>query len=147
MALFGKKEPWRPHRIEEEEAQPKRLFQKKRNPKYFLTCKPADVIDLFQELIAIAQPSSTLEFSYQGWIHRTGMECDMDKHGHAKNISLFLDDQIFSSLQTFSKGASLHGSCFAELTDNISILEELEIGDPHVFPLLKERELHESYDF
>ncbi|MGI6013346.1 MAG: hypothetical protein ACOX7K_03565 [Oscillospiraceae bacterium] len=140
MGLFDKKEPWKSHRIEEENNQPKRLFRKKRNHKYFLVCKSVDVIGLFRDLLEIDSPLSTLEILYQGWV----IGSDMDDQGRSFDIEFFLDDQKFDSMEAFLEGAGLRGARFSERTDNITVLEDIYFGNPHYYTLLEAPEICET---
>lgn len=120
MGLFGKRKPkWEP-----------------------LVCRPADIIELFRQDIAINAPLEDFTIEVNGKPHNVGISSEYDSRKRVySDIYFFLDEQCFRTLEGFAEKASVDGALFSEL-ETIKILREnLDSGDPRNSVLLSQREI------
>ena len=120
------------------------FFEKLKNffaPKWEpLVCRPADIIDLFAQDIAIGAPLEDLSVEINGKPHRVGISSEYN-NGVFSETYFFFDDQCFRTLEGFAEKCVADGVLFTEL-ETIKILREnLDSGDPHNSVLLSQREI------
>lgn len=115
----------------------KNAFRPKWEP---LVCRPADIIDLFKQDIAIGAPLEDLTVEINGKPHNVGISSDYDK-GRFFDTYFFLDDQCFKTLEGFVKKASVDSVLFSELETVKVLRENLNCGDPRNSVLLSQREI------
>lgn len=122
MGLFGKRKPkWEP-----------------------LVCRPADIIELFGQDIAINAPLEDFTIEVNGKPHNIGISSEYEnKHGKPvySDIYFYLDDQRFRTLEGFAAKASVDGVLFSELETVTILRENLDSGDPRNSVLLSQREI------
>lgn len=116
----------------------KQLFAPKWEP---LVCRPADIIDLFRQDIAINAPLEDFTVEINGKPHHIGISSDFDHAEGYSDIYFYLDDQCFRTLEGFEAKANADGVLFKDL-ETIKILREnLDSGDPRNYVLLSQREI------
>lgn len=116
----------------------KNLFAPKWEP---LVCRPADMIDLFGQDIAINAPLEDFTVEINGKPHHIGISSEYDNREGYSDIYFYLDDQCFRTLEDFEENAIADGVLFKDL-ETIKILREnLDSGDPRNYVLLAQREI------
>lgn len=120
MGLFGKRKPkWEP-----------------------LVCRPADIIELFRQDIAINAPLEDFTIEVNGKPHNIGISSEYDSRKRVySDIYFFLDEQCFRTLDGFAEKASVDGALFSELETVKILRENLDSGDPRNSVLLSQREI------
>ena len=116
----------------------KGLFAPKWEP---LICRPADIIDLFRQDVAIGAPLEDLTVEINGKPHHVGISSQYEGGRGYYDTYFFFDDQCFRTLEGFIGKCTVDGELFAEL-DTVKILREnLGSGDPRNSVLLSQREI------
>ena len=109
-----------------------RLFKKK---EYALNCKLQDVYDLLSESVSIGAPITNLIVRIDNQVHKIGVSADMTKAGKYFDIIYYYDD-----IEQQSLGALMALIPFS-WNKEITVIEDEEMGDPHYFTLLANREI------
>lgn len=114
----------------------KSIFAPKWEP---LVCRPADLIDLFRQDVAIGAPLEDLMVEISGKPHHIGISSDYDR-GRFFDTYFFFDDQCFRTLEGLAEKCTVDGVLFMSL-ETVTILEILDSGDPRNSVLLSQREI------
>ncbi|MBR0485853.1 MAG: hypothetical protein IJJ69_13945 [Oscillospiraceae bacterium] len=114
------------------------IFKKKSFPP--LVCRPADIIDFFQECLNIGAPEASFEIEYKKQVYPLGISSDYTQQKGFFDIKFYLDTQEFDTLEDFCANAKLQNQLFMNL-ETIKILRDLDYGDPRNNILLEKREI------
>lgn len=93
-----------------------------------LACRPDDIIALFRECISINAPMARFIIEYKGTRHKLGMDAEYER-GKWSNVSFYVDDVRFATLEEFCMNCTIDGERFSEM-EFISVLEDEDGGDP-----------------
>ena len=116
----------------------KSLFAPKWEP---LVCRPADIIDLFRQDVAMGAPLEDLTVEINGIPHRVGVSSQYDGSRGYYDTYFFFDDQCFRTLEGFTEKCAVDGGLFAALETVKILRENLDSGDPRNSVLLSQREI------
>ena len=116
----------------------KNLFAPKWEP---LVCRPADIIDLFRQDVAMGAPLEDLTVEINGTLHHVGISSQYDGSRGYCDTYFFFDDQCFRTLDGFSEKCTVDGELFAALETVKILRENLDSGDPRNSVLLSQREI------
>ncbi len=106
-----------------------------------LRCMPGDIVDLMRECERIEAPIVNLEVEYGGVRQRVGMTSDYERERGFFDTVWYVDDDEYPSLDAFLADAALGGHRFADISEPVLVVRDLEIGDPRGNVLLAQREL------
>ena len=105
-----------------------------------LVCRPADVIDFFQECLKINAPQVSFEMQYKNQVYPLGISSDYTHQKGFFNIKIYLDMQEFDTIEDFCQNAGIQNQLFMHL-ETVTILRDLDNGDPRNHILLEKREI------
>lgn len=120
------------------------IFKKKSFPP--LVCRPADMIDFFQECLKINAPNASFEIEYKKQVYPLGIRSDYTQQKGFFDIKFYLDTQEFDTIENFCTNARLQNQLFINL-ETVTILRDLDYGDPRNNTLLEQRELRKDSDY
>ena len=106
-----------------------------------LVCRPADIIDLFRQDIAVGTPAEDLTVEISGKAHHVGIASRYDRGRGFYDTYFFFDDQCFRTLEGFMEKCTVDGGLFAALETVKILRENLDSGDPRNSVLLSQREI------
>lgn len=113
----------------------KNLFKQFIAPKWRpLSCRPEEIIDIFREGMSMDAPMARFVVEHKGIRHRLGMDAEY-KQGKWSNVSFYLDETRYDTLEDFCLYCVIDGYRFLEL-ELISVLEDEDVGDPRNNTLL-----------
>ncbi len=108
------------------------LFKKKNTE---LICKFQDVFDLMEESVRIDAPITRLIIRVDNQIHKIGVSADMTRGGEYFDIIYYFDEAQCKSI------SELKARLPYSFGDEVTVIEDEDMGDPHSNKLLSEREL------
>ena len=111
-----------------------------------LVCRPADMIDFFRECLKIDAPEASFEIEYENQVYPLGISSDYTSQNGFFDTKIYLDTQEFDTLEDFCRNARLQNQLFMSL-ETVTILRDLDYGDPRNNTLLEQRELRKDSDY
>ena len=108
------------------------VFKKKNTE---LICAFQDVFELMEESVRIDAPITRLIIRVDNQVHKIGVSADMTRGGEYFDIIYYFDENECKSI---SELKALFPYSFG---DEVTVIEDEDLGDPHKNKLLSEREL------
>jgi len=109
------------------------LFKKKNTE---LVCKFQDLFDIMEESVRIDAPITRLIIRVDDQVHKIGVSADMTHGGEYFDIIYYFDGNECKSI------SELKALLPYSFSDEVTVIEDEDIGDPHSYTLLSKRELH-----
>ena len=105
-----------------------------------LVCRPADIIDFFQECLKINAPSTSFEIEYEKKAYPLGISSDYTSQKGFFDTKFYLGTQEFDTIEDFCTNAKLQNQLFMNL-ETVTISRDLDYGGPRNNILLEKREI------
>lgn len=115
----------------------KNFFKKEYPP---LICSPHDIFDLVEECIGIDAPICRLVIEHDRVKHQFGVTADYSSKLGFFDIVFYLDNDEYTDFDQFKREARLGGEYLSDL-GTITVIEDVDAGDPRSNRLLLEREI------
>jgi len=99
------------------------FFKKREKEKRQVVCPIPVILEIMQDTIDIDAGLAEFLISLDGQRHNVGFYSDLDWKGNFINPIFYLDEQEFSTFESFKAEAVLDGELFARKTNCVEVVE------------------------